>query len=544
MPSVKYPYLIIGLIGALLFIPFLGQVHLFDWDEINFAESAREMMETHNYMQVQINYQPFWEKPPLFFWMQVLSMNIFGVNEFAARLPNAICGIVLLGVLFHIGKKLHSERFGWLMTLIYAGSFLPHFYFKTGIIDPWFNLFIFLGIYQLVLGISSHEAKQSPGKHILFAGLFTGLAVLTKGPVGLLIPLLSYFIYVLFRRKRALLPIKYYLQFALMVLLTALIWFGLEIKQHGWWFINEFITYQIRLFKTHDAGHAGFPGYHFVVLFIGVFPASILIYRWKKNIGETLEQANFRLFALISFWVVLVLFSLVQTKIIHYSSFCYLPMCYLAAYSFEGIITGTYKIKSWQKYSFLIIGLVWFLITSGLPIIGMHPEWLQGILKDPFALENLQAEVSWNYLLCIPGIAYGIIVVIAFVWMQQKKYQKALITYFVSTIVFIQVILLLFIPRIELYSQNAAIEFFKSLQGKDCYVVTLGYKSYANYFYTLKKPGERKEALDHQWLLREAVDKPTYFVCKSTMASEISNEYNPFVEEIYRKNGYVFFKRK
>ncbi|MGL5888758.1 MAG: ArnT family glycosyltransferase, partial [Bacteroidia bacterium] len=71
-------------------MPFLGYAQLFDWDEINFAECAREMMVTGDYTTVQINFEPFWEKPPLFIWMQVLCMKVFGVNEFAARLPNAI----------------------------------------------------------------------------------------------------------------------------------------------------------------------------------------------------------------------------------------------------------------------------------------------------------------------------------------------------------------------------------------------------------------------------------------------------------------------
>ena len=79
-----YIDLIILLAGATLFFPFLGGVHLFDWDEINFAEAAREMIETGDYLTVKINYQPFWEKPPLFIWMQVLSMKLFGINEFGA----------------------------------------------------------------------------------------------------------------------------------------------------------------------------------------------------------------------------------------------------------------------------------------------------------------------------------------------------------------------------------------------------------------------------------------------------------------------------
>ena len=96
-----YPYLIV-LAGIVLFIPFLGAVHLFDWDEINFAESAREMIVTKDYLTVQINYFAFWEKPPLFIWMQVLSMKVFGINEFAARFPNAIGGIITLLILYNI----------------------------------------------------------------------------------------------------------------------------------------------------------------------------------------------------------------------------------------------------------------------------------------------------------------------------------------------------------------------------------------------------------------------------------------------------------
>ena len=87
---------LIAIISAVIFIPFIGNCPLFDWDEINFAECAREMVVSGNYSHVQLNYRPFWEKPPFFIWLQALSMNVFGVNEFAARFPNALCSIVSL----------------------------------------------------------------------------------------------------------------------------------------------------------------------------------------------------------------------------------------------------------------------------------------------------------------------------------------------------------------------------------------------------------------------------------------------------------------
>ena len=174
--------IVIVTIAFLLFIPFLGAVHLFDWDEINFAECAREMIITHDYFSVKINFQPFWEKPPLFILMQVLSMSSFGINEFAARLPNAICGIITLLVLYNIGRKLVDDKFGLIWVLAYAGSFLPHFYFKSGIIDPWFHLFIFLGIYYFILFTNNKTIRL-----LIFSALFIGLGVLTKGPVAVLV---------------------------------------------------------------------------------------------------------------------------------------------------------------------------------------------------------------------------------------------------------------------------------------------------------------------------------------------------------------------
>ena len=121
----------IFLVALALFVPFLGSVHLFDWDEINFAECAREMVVTGNYSTVQIDYLPFWEKPPLFIWMQAISMQFFEDPEFAARFPNAVCGAVTLVVIYLLGRRIYDGKFAMLWVLAYAGSLLPNFYFHV-----------------------------------------------------------------------------------------------------------------------------------------------------------------------------------------------------------------------------------------------------------------------------------------------------------------------------------------------------------------------------------------------------------------------------
>ena len=199
-PDTRLRVLIV-IIGLLLFLPFNGLVHLFDWDEINFAESAREMIVTRNYSTVSINFIPFWEKPPLFIWMQVVSMKIFGINEFAARFPNAICGVVTLLILFEIGRRLRNNKFGLVWALAYGASILPFLYFKSGIIDPWFNLFIFSALYFAFRYIKQREVNLNGFKNVILSAAILGLGVLTKGPVAILLFGAALFIYILTERK-------------------------------------------------------------------------------------------------------------------------------------------------------------------------------------------------------------------------------------------------------------------------------------------------------------------------------------------------------
>lgn len=540
-------YLAILLLGAIFFIPLLGQLHLFDWDEINFAEASREMLLTGDYFRVYIDFQPFWEKPPLFFWLQALSMKIFGINEFAARFPNAIAGILTLILLFKIGSTLKNQRFGWIWVSTYFGSILPFLYFKSGIIDPWFNLFIFLGLYSFIRfywvkkGIANQEG--SAFKWLVFAGLSIGFAMLTKGPVGLLIPGLCMVVYWGIKRFTwyvAPLNFVYFLFFAILVMG---LWLGTETLLNGPWFVKEFFEYQYRLFSTPDAGHGGFPGYHFVVLLIGVFPASVFAIRalWRVPGLEDQRFKNFRLWMLILFWVVLILFTIVKSKIVHYSSMCYFPMTFLAAYTIDEIMERRINFRVWMKILIGLLGGIYALATIALPFLGMRIDKLKPLFeKDPFALANLEADVTWQPVDAMPGI-WLLLVLVYFFFQQRKNFQKAVTALFAGVPVFVFLVLIFDINNIENYSQRAAIEFFKEKQGEDCYINTHRYKSYAHLYYSKKEPVENEKSYDKEWLLRGDIDKPAYFVTKINKTEGLKEV--PGMMELYRKNGFVFYKR-
>ena len=538
------PYIIILFGGSLLFMHSLGASPLFDWDEINFAESAREMLVSGDYLRVQINFQPFWEKPPLFFWMQVVSMKVFGINEYAARFPNAVCGVVTLLVIYSIGKRLHDAKFAAWWVVLYVSSFLPHIYFKSGIIDPWFNLFIFLGIYFLAVFLQSDPTSKRK-VNLVLSGLFTGLAILTKGPVGLLIVVLTYIVFILLNKGKGWVAIKYYLIWVLTVLLVAMVWFGLEIWQHGWWFVNEFFTYQVRLAKTEDAGHGGFPLYHFVVILLGCFPASILFLDFTKKNQTGSGEIVFKKMMIASLLVILIVFSLVKTKIIHYSSFAYFPVVYLAASVSYNLITGKAVISRFQKIVGLLVGSIWVILFVSFPIIAMNLNWLKPLLKaDPFGLANLNAVVEWNYIYIVPGLLFLGGFIFSAICFYKSDYTKGLISVCLASTLMVQFFLTIFTPKIEQYTQHAAIEFFESLKGKDVYMKALGYKSYAPFFYAEVLPAKRKEAADENWLINGEVDKPVYLVTRLDRKNEVLLKYGKNLKILYEKNGFVFMERK
>jgi 4-amino-4-deoxy-L-arabinose transferase-like glycosyltransferase len=545
--------ILIAIIAMLLFIPFLGAVHLFDWDEINFAECAREMLVTHDYFSVKINFQPFWEKPPIFIWMQALSMNVFGVNEFAARLPNAICGIITLLVIFNIGRKLYDEKFGLLWVLAYASSILPHFYFKSGIIDPWFNLFIFSGIYYFIIFSNNNQVNINHGaqsnknlKPLIISALFIGLGVLTKGPVAVLVFGLCVGIYWIVKRFQPIVTIKQIIIFALAVLFIGGLWFLMLILTGNAAIIKEFFLYQVRLFNTQDAGHGGPFFYHWIVLLVGCFPLSIFALRaFKKNSYDTPYQKHFKLLMMILFWVVLILFSIVKTKIIHYSSLCYFPLSFLGAYSVHKLLNNEIHWKKITSILLMIIASVIGIALAALPFVDKYKQKIidANIIKDQFGVENLKATVYWSGFESLIGIVLIVGVGVMLVFISRKKITVGVVGIFVSSLFVVNIASVVIAPRIEQYSQGAAIEFYEYLQDKDCYVETLGFKSYANFFYSLKKEPTNKNSYNMDWLLKGKIDKPAYFVSKITSAEEDAKNY-PELKEIYRKNGFVFFVRK
>ena len=515
--------------GAFFYIPFIGGVHLFDWDEINFAEISREMMMTGDYLRVQVDYKPFFEKPPFFFWLQSLSMHAFGINEYAARLPNALAGILVLALIYKLGTHWINKRFGILWALSYLGSILPTFYHKSGIIDPWFNLFIFGSIAAWVEG---SKGRSSNGWYLI-SGALSGLAILTKGPVGALIVGLTILCVGLSLQNKNFLRFRSILLFLAACAFVAGLWFGVEWLAHGPEFISSFLKYQVELLSQSVAGHKGFPGYHFVVAIVGIFPASIFAlgaFR-KKHPEEDENVRTLRLLMILLTLIVLVLFTIVKSKIVHYSSLAYYPVTFLSAWTLLYLFEGKIGWSKWQTaFGVIVISIIGASLFA-LPYAGLNIEWLKSAIEfDAFTEATLNAAVQWDYFDFVPFIFFLLVIFIAFILYRTERAAHSLIVLFGGMALVVNLFLVFFIGKIEHYGQRAAIEFYQSKAGQDVEIKTEGFHSYAPFFYA-KKPVPATGA----------TDKKQYYVVRADKRSLLRDR--PELKVLYEKNGFIFLEK-
>ena len=518
----------------LFFLPFLGAFQLFDWDEVNFAECAREMLLSGDYSQVTINFTPFWEKPPLFIWMQAASMKLFGINEFAARLPNVLAALFTFIFLFRAGKELHGIKMGVLWIICFAGSILPNLYFHSGIIDPWFNLFIVLAIYYAYKGLTSRL-----NMHYVYAGLFIGLAVLTKGPVGILLFMGILGLFMLFNYGNYKVSISGIALFGITFTLVGGFWFFILLIQGKEHIIADFINYQIRLFQTEDAGHGGPFYYHFIVLLLGCFPASIYALR---NISLK-KKNNLTFMMILTLLFTLLLFSIVQTKIIHYSSLCYFPISFLAA---DYLCRRSNDSKMLKKSSTtMCIGIVvFFVLITGLTWVLDHPQLiLNNFETDSFTKDALSQDFDKPWHLYIPSLfLFGTVILMLVAYKKGRSLSIVIGGYF--SIAMTLTLMSGFIgPRITQITQSSHVEFCQNVSKKDVYVRSIGFKSFVPLFYGNQKQQEHLHYLSEEWLVNGPVDKPAFFSSKSDQKEAILESY-PNLHVLYDKGGFTFYSRK
>src|ERR1044072_662554 len=234
-------YLLIAIVAGCLFVPFLGAMPLFAPGETGLAAAAREMLTSGRYALARSDSGPLYDTFPLFVWLQAGSMALFGISDFAARLPNAIIGIITLLTIYSIGKKQVDSNLGIWWALVLSGSWIPYLLFKSGLAEPLYNYFVFLSVYFAYR--IAYTAK--PFRTSAVSGLYLGLAVLTNGPAAILVSLLSLLAYWVASKGKTGIKLAHVAILLLVACLPAAFWLVCAGFREGWIFAGNFCRYQI-----------------------------------------------------------------------------------------------------------------------------------------------------------------------------------------------------------------------------------------------------------------------------------------------------------
>jgi len=373
---------------------------LFNLDEGAFSEATREMLVNHDFITTYLNGNLRFAKPILIYWLQAISVSIFGINTFAFRLPSAIAATLWVIGLYYFGKKIYDEKTGVLGAFFLATALQIGLVAKAAIADALLNMFIAFSMFALFLYI-----KEKKEKYLLISFAMIGFGFLTKGPVAILIPLATYFIFMLIKKDlKQFFKDVFNIKGLLIFSVIALPWYILEFKAQGMKFINGFfLKNNIGRFERSFQAHKGSIFYYIPVILIGLLPWTSLFLKYLLKIKEYLKSKDdFLLFGSIWFLFVFIFFSLSGTKLPHYLIYGYTPVFIFMAISFKDI-------KSEFLYSLPFILLILALISLPfiLPYIHIKKELVKYIIESITPYFNYFYFISLGLILILSLIKFG-----------------------------------------------------------------------------------------------------------------------------------------
>jgi len=370
------------LLSLLLFFHRLGSLRLFDADEPAFAEAAREMLLSGDWITSHFNFQPRFDKPILFYWLIGLAYKGFGIGEFAARFWSAAFAAGLVLSIYLFGRQMLGPRGALIAALAFATNVGTATLARAAVTDMTLTFFM---TWTFFCFFGAYRGTDATREGLLFVGyLAMALSVLTKGPIGLLIPGLGIGIFLLVRgRARATLSRLRLLTGLLLFAVIALPWYLLVLRENGWDFVQGFIVkHHLIRFTGVISSNAGAIYYYLPVVLLGFFPWSSIL---PKSFGDLWSirgrlrgglsgREELLLFAWIWFGVVFVFFSLSGTKLPSYIFPAFPALALLAGAAGEALLNEGTRAGRYGKAFDWLVGGIACLLAVGLFLLPLFVE--------------------------------------------------------------------------------------------------------------------------------------------------------------------------
>jgi 4-amino-4-deoxy-L-arabinose transferase-like glycosyltransferase len=304
---------ILAFLALLLFFPFLGERDLWTPVEPRYAEIVRIMYANDEWVVPRVNGDFYTDKPILYFWLAVIASKIAGgVNEWTVRLPAALAGIGFVLATYFAGRDFFSPRVGLIAAAALATSVRVIWEARWAHIDMVFGFFFVLTIYFGGRSLSGKGRKQE----ILWVYAFMGLAVLTKGLIGIVLPALLLAAFAIVRRDwRVLVDARLPLGIPIFLLVVAPWFYLVHNATDGKWLADFLYVHHIQRY-TDGIGHRQPFYYYFTTLPVDflpwtvfAIPAMFAYFPYQRIIRRPIP-----LFFSLCFLVVFLFFSISYSK--------------------------------------------------------------------------------------------------------------------------------------------------------------------------------------------------------------------------------------
>ena len=365
---------------------------LFEPDEARNAQLAMTILETGDWMSLSINSEPYWDKPPLLAWMTALSYKVFGVSEFATRVPAALCALMTIILMLSVGKRLVGFRaaaIGASLAIISSGFV---FISRFATMDVLLSMFLTATILCSYVAWFESEFRRS---WAVIAGIALGLGLLAKGPVAIVLTLIPFLVFTFMQHKSFKGGLKNIYWLAIPAILVAAPWYMAMC-----WVHPEFIEYYF--WKNHVVRftdtfvHREPFWYYLPMLLLVMFPASVLIpaaWRYFTSKRRTARSNRCKAHGLLTIYVVWILafFSIADSKLPTYIMPALAPLALLFGAMLEqnvfaharqrraavktGLAPAKTRVRSIDKLpKRLSITLVCLIVVNSVVVLSLYPE--------------------------------------------------------------------------------------------------------------------------------------------------------------------------
>lgn len=317
--------------AALFYLLFGHLLPITDPVESNYALTAKEMVLTSDWVSPRIYGHVWFDKPVFFYWLTAASFKMLGFSDLAARLTPAVFAAFGLVLIYWFMSKITSSRIAFLAMIILGTSLEYVVLAKLVITDMVFFLFNSVALVCFYLGyIKSSGSKK--WYFCMYASM--ALAVLTKGPIGLLLPCLIIGAFIAVQRDWGVIREMSLLSGSILFLLITLPWYMTMYILYGFEFINTFLgvhNYLRATVSEHPKDNVSY--YYIAVYLLSMLPWSFLT---LKALVRGVRERRQNYFPLITFSLIWALgyfgfYSLMATKYVTYTFPVLFPVSMITA---------------------------------------------------------------------------------------------------------------------------------------------------------------------------------------------------------------------